>query len=284
MSRTVYLNGAYCPEEEARVSIFDRGLLFADGVYEVVGVLDGRLVDFPAHMQRLQRSLAALGIAAPLAADGLLAVHRELARRNRLNEGLIYMQVTRGCADRDFTYADGLVPTLFLFTQEKDLAESQMAARGARLKSVVDLRWARRDIKSTSLLAQVLAKQEARAAGADEALLIDADGLVNEGGASSAYILADGKIITRPLSSAILAGVTRASLLALLREQDLQLQERPFSLPEALAAQECFLTAASLAVCAVTQIDGHPIGAGAPGPVARRLRDLYLHHARATAC
>ena len=283
MNRIVHLNGAYCPEQEARVSIFDRGLLFADSVYEVTGVLDGRLVDFPAHMQRLQRSLASLGIIAPLSSDELLAVHRELVRANNLLEGLIYLQITRGCADRDFIHEDNLTPGIFLFTQEKPLFESEMITLGARLKSVLDLRWARRDIKSTSLLAQVLAKQEAHRAGADEALLVDGDGMVNEGASSSAFIIADDAIITRPLSATILAGTTRAALLELLQARSLQLLERPFSLDEARNAQECFLTGASLGICPAVEIDGQPIGNGTPGPMARQLRELHLHHARETS-
>ena len=282
-SRVVYLNGEFCAEEEAKVSIFDRGLLFADGVYEVVAVIDGKLVDFVPHMKRLERSLREIAIPNPLSFEEILEAHRELLRKNRMKEGLVYMQVTRGCADRDFTHDESLTPSVFLFTQKKAIEENNVVRRGARLKSVADLRWARRDIKSIGLLAQVMAKQEARSSGADEALLVDANGMVNEGGSSSAYIITGGKIITRPLSNDILAGVTRSSLLALLKERSMRLQERAFSLREAYGAEECFLTAASLHVCPVVAIDEHAIGSGKPGPITQRLREVYLQHAKATA-
>ena len=283
MSRTVYVNGDFCAEAEAKVSIFDRGLLFADGAYEVVGVLEGKLIDFPAHMNRLDRSLGELGIASPLSHDELLEVHRELVRRNDVCEGTVYMQVTRGCAERDYTCANDLKPSVFLFTQEKPIEENETVKRGAKLKSVLDVRWARRDIKSVGLLGQVMAKQEAHASGADEALLVDANGMVNEGGSSSAYIVVDGTIITRPLSRDILAGVTRASLLALVAERGMAMNERAFSLEEAYMARECFLTAASLFVCPVVEIDGRMIGDGAPGVVAKQLREIYLAHARSSS-
>lgn len=282
MSRTVYLNGAFVREEDARISVFDRGLLFADGVYEVVAALDGKLVDFPAHMERLADSLAALEIAGAPSAEEILEAHREVVARNELREGLVYTQVTRGSADRDFLYENGLAPNVFLFTQAKDIAANPVAARGAKVKSVLDLRWARRDIKSISLLAQVMAKREAQVAGADEALLVTEDGMVNEGGSSSAHIVRRGGIVTRPLSRDILAGVTRAALMALAREEGMGLEERAFSLREAMEAEECFLTAASLPVCPVVEIDGRAVGGGAPGPLAQRLRGLYLEHARAT--
>ena len=283
MSRVVYLNGEFCAEEEAKVSIFDRGLLFADGVYEVVAVIGGKLVDFVPHMKRLERSLREIGIPNPLSFEEILEAHRELLRKNKMKEGMIYMQVTRGCADRDFTHDESLTPSVFLFTQKKAIEENNVVRRGARLKSVADLRWARRDIKSIGLLAQVMAKQEAHFSGADEALLVDANGMVNEGGSSSAYIVVGGKIITRQLSNDILAGVTRSSLLALLKERSMALEERAFSLREAYGAKECFLTAASLHVCPVVAIDEHAIGSGKPGPITQRLREVYLQHAKATA-
>ena len=283
MERTVYVNGDFCAETEAKVSIFDRGFLFADGVYEVVGVLDGKLLDFPGHMSRLDRSLGEMEIPLPLSHDAILEVHRELVRKNNLRDGMVYMQVTRGCAERDYVYASDMKPGVFLFTQEKPIGENEVVKRGAKLKSVLDVRWARRDIKSIGLLGQVMAKQEAHASGADEALLVDANGMVNEGGSSNAYIIADGTIVTRPLSRDILAGVTRSSLLALAKERGLSLEERAFSLEEAYAAQECFLTAASLLVCPVVEIDGRKIGDGKAGGMSKQLREIYLTHARASA-
>lgn len=282
MTRTVYINGRYCPEDEAKVSIFDRGLLFADGVYEVVGVMGGKLLDFAAHMARLDRSLGELEMKKPLSTDEILAVHRELVARNRITEGLVYMQVTRGAADRDFVFDDSLEPTVFLFTQEKPDLENHVANVGVALKSVPDLRWARRDIKSVGLLAQALAKQAAKAAGAYEALMIK-DGLVTEGGATSAYIVKDDTVITRPLSNDILPGITRGALLALVKEHRVALEERPFTLEEAYDADEAFITGASTYVCPVIEIDGRKIGTGAPGPVVKRLREIYLEHARAGA-
>lgn len=280
MARTVFLNGDYCPEAEATVSIFDRGLLFAEGVYEVTGVLDGKLVEFPQHMARLDRSLGELAMAKPLTTDELLSVHRELVRRNALDEGLVYLQITRGAADRDFLPANGMTPTVFLFTQDKPVSENAAAKTGIALKSVPDQRWARRDIKTVGLLAQVRAKQRAHAAGAYEALMVE-DGHVTEGGATSAYIVTNGKIVTRPISNRILAGVTRTSLLELVRTTDIALDERPFTLEEAYAADEAFITGASTYVCPVVEIDGRKIGDGTPGPVVRRLQDIYLKQARA---
>lgn len=282
MTRTVYLNGRYCPEDDAKVSIFDRGLLFADGVYEVVGVMNGKLVDYAGHMSRLDRSLRELDMKKPLDDDEFLAVHRELVKRNDISEGLVYLQVTRGAADRDFVFDDSLEPTVFLFTQVKPGLENHVANKGVTLKSVPDLRWARRDIKSVGLLAQVMAKQAAKAAGAHEALMIK-DGYVSEGGSTTAYIVKDGTVITRPLSNDILPGITRAALLDLVKEKGVGLEERLFTLEEAYNADEAFITSASSYVCPVIAIDGRKIGGGEPGPVVRRLRDIYLNNARATA-
>ena len=282
MTRTVYLNGRYCPEDDAKVSIFDRGLLFADGVYEVAGVMGGKLVDYAGHMSRLDRSLRELDMKKPLDDDEFLAVHRELVKRNDISEGLVYLQVTRGAADRDFVFDDSLEPTVFLFTQVKPGPENHVANKGMTLKSVPDLRWARRDIKSVGLLAQVMAKRAAKAAGAHEALMIK-DGYVSEGGSTTAYIVKDGTVITRPLSNDILPGITRAALLDLVKEKGVGLEERLFTLEEAYNADEAFVTSASSYVCPVIAIDGRKIGGGEPGPVVRRLRDIYLNNARATA-
>ena len=278
--RTVYLNGSYIPENEAKVSIFDRGLLFADSVYEVVGVMEAKLLDFKGHMARLDRSLRELGMPKPLSDDQILAIDRALVARNGLTEGLVYMQVTRGTADRDFVYGDDLAPTVFFFSQEKSESEKRIAETGVAMKSLPDLRWARRDIKTVGLLAQVMAKQAAKAAGAYEALMIE-DGFVTEGGATSFYIVKDGAVITRPLSNDILPGVTRASVLKLVREKGIALDERPCSLEEALGADEAFITGASTYVCPVVEIDGRPLGGGKPGPLVRRLQEIYQTHARA---
>ena len=282
MSRTVYLNGKFCKAAEARVSIFDRGFNFADGIYEVVAVMDGKLIDFPGHMGRLRRSLSELAIAEPLSEKELLAIHRQLVERNRIDEGLVYLQMTRGVAERDFVYAKDLTPTVVLFTQEKPLIENQASREGIKLKSVTDIRWARRDIKSVGLLAQVLAKQAAKEAGAYEALMIQ-EGYVTEGGSSSAYIIKNSVVVTRPVSNDILSGITRASLLELVAKHGVRLDERAFTLEEAYNADEVFITAASTYVCPVVAIDDHQIGDGSIGPLVRQLQKIYIEHARATA-
>lgn len=282
MSRTVYVNGEYLEEADARVSIFDRGFLFADGIYEVVAVMDGKLIDFPGHMSRLRRSLREIDIPEPMSEGGFLEVIRKVVSENSLEEGLVYMEVTRGTAERDFVYSADLEPTVVMFSQVKPLVENQASRDGVRLKSVPDLRWARRDIKSVGLLAQVLAKQAARDAGAYEALMIK-DGRVTEGGSSSAYIIKDGVVITHPLSNDILPGITRASLLDLVRAREISLDERPFTLEEAYAADEAFITAASTYVCPVVAIDDRSIGDGSVGPLVRKLQQVYLENARATA-
>lgn len=282
MKRTVFLNGEFCDPSVAKVSIFDRGLLFADGIYEVVAVLDGKLVDFAGHMGRLKRSLGELDIRPPLNENEILAILRQLVNLNAMAEGLIYMQFTRGEAERDFVYADDLKPTVFMFTQEKPLSESEAGKTGVKLKSVPDLRWARRDIKSVGLLAQVLAKQAAQRAGAYEALMVQ-EGYVTEGGSSSAYIVKNNVVVTRPLSNDILPGITRASLLKLAAEQDVKIDERPFTLQEAYDADEAFITGASTYVCPVVAIDDRPVGDGSVGPVVKRLQRIYIDYARATA-
>ena len=283
MSRTVYVNGEYLAPEEASISIFDRGLLFGDGVYEVAGVLDGKLLDFDHHMERLERSLRELDIAGVMNRDDILAVFRELVSRNGLREGLVYMQVTRGEAERDFPYVGDIRPTVFMFTQAKNSEENEKLHTGVSLKSVPDIRWARRDIKSVNLLGQVMAKQAAKESGAYEALMIDHDGNVTECGATSFYIFRDNTVVTRPLSSDILPGVTRRAIIDLCRENQLGLEERLFSLEEAMNAEEAFITGASTYVLPVTSIDGKDIGDGQPGPATLALRQIYLRHARETA-
>ena len=280
--RIVYLNGDFLPFDEARVPIMDRGFLFADGIYEVSAILDGRLVDNEAHLARLDRSLGEIDIANPHTLGEWVALQTELVARNGVAEGLVYMQVTRGVFERDFAYPPaGTRPTVMMFTQEKTVAANPLAAKGARVITVPDLRWKRRDIKSVALLAQVLAKQQAAAAGVAEAWMVE-DDAVTEGSSSTAFIVtAGGTLVTRPLSTALLPGITRQAVLRLAAEAGLALEERLFSVAEALAAQEAFYTSASAFVMPVVELDGKTIGTGVPGPHTRRFRELYLELARA---
>lgn len=283
MSEIVYVNGEYVARDSAKISIYDRGFLFADGIYEVCAVLDGKLVDNDAHLARLERSLAEIELASPLSREKIVAMQRELVARNGLREGLVYMQVTRGVADRDFAFPENVQPTFVAFAQEKRIIGAPAAETGVAAIAVPDLRWARRDIKSIALLGQVLAKQAARRAGAAEALMVE-DGLVTEGASSSAFIVTKaGEIVTRPLSSALLPGCTRQAVLALARERNMRLVERPFTVEEACAAVECFFTSATAFVMPVVSLDGRQIGEGRPGPATRRLRELYIEAARASA-
>lgn len=283
MDSVAYLNGAFVPLSEARISPLDRGFLFADGIYEVAAVLDGRLVDNASHLARLERSVGEIGIQLPVTVEQLVGLERELVRRNGIDEGVVYMQVTRGVADRDFAFPKGAEPTLFMFTQPKTILASRTAETGIRVKSVPDLRWARRDIKSVGLLAQVLAKQAAQEAGCQEAWMVE-NGFVTEGGSSSAFVItADGTLVTRPNSNAVLPGCTRRALLALAAERAITVEVRPFTLEEALAGREAFITSASSFVQPVVAIDDATIGDGTPGPLSRRLRDLYVAFARETA-
>ncbi|WP_417524234.1 D-amino-acid transaminase [Marinovum sp.] len=286
MARTVYLNGEYLPETEASVSIFDRGFLMADGVYEVTSVLGGRLVDFAGHAKRLERSLNALDMKMPMTEEALLEIHRELVRRNDLEDGLIYLQVTRGApGDRDFIFPDPATTplTVVLFTQSKpNLADSPEAKRGLKVISIEDIRWGRRDIKTVQLLYPSMGKMMAKAAGADDAWMVE-DGKVTEGTSNNAYIVKDGRIITRELSHDILHGITRAAVLRFAEEAQMKVEERSFTIEEAQAADEAFITSASSFVTAVIQIDGVTLGEGVPGPVAQRLRQIYLEESRARA-
>ena len=283
MSRIVYLNGSFVPYEEAKVPIMDRGFLFADGIYEVSAVLNGRLVDNEAHLARLDRSLAEIRIPNPHSAAEWTRLEEELVRRNGLAEGLVYMQVTRGVAERDFSFPKDVAPTVMMFTQAKSILRSPYAETGVAVVTVPDLRWKRRDIKSVALLAQVLAKQAAAEAGVFEAWMVE-DGYVTEGSSSTAFIITtDGRIVTRPLSTAVLPGITRLAVLRLAKETDLALEERLFTVEEALSAAEAFLTSASSFVMPVVSVDGRPVGGGKVGPHARALRALYLDMAGAPA-
>jgi D-alanine transaminase len=285
MSRIVYLNGEYLPEDEAKISIFDRGFVFADAVYEVTSVVDGKLLDFGGHVARLERSLTELGIRHPLSSDALLAIHRELVARNDLNEGVVYLQISRGNpGDRDFAFpSDDVEPTVVLFTQSvPTLVNAPKAKTGIKVISIPDIRWGRRDIKTVQLLYPSMAKMMAKKAGADDGWFVQ-DGYVTEGTANNAYIVKGRKIITRALSNDILHGITRASLLRYAKEAQMEVIERNFTVEEAQGADEAFITGASTFVMPVVEIDGATIGAGAPGQIATRLREIYLEEARKSA-
>ncbi len=283
MSRIVFLNGSFLPIEEAKVPFMDRGFLFGDGVYEGVGVLHGRLIDNEAHLERLERSLNEVRIPNPYTRAEWTSLQEEIARRNGMTEGFIYFQVTRGVAERDFFFPENAKPTVAMFTQAKAIVNAPAAEKGIAVVTVPDLRWERRDLKSISLLAQVLAKQAAKEAGAQEAWLVE-EGFVTEGGSSSAFIVTRaGSIVVRPLSHAVLPGITRKSLLRLSKESGIALEERRFTVEEAYEAAEAFLTSASNFVLPVVSIDGRPVADGKPGPITRRLRELYLQMASAPA-
>lgn len=282
MSRVVYVNGSYVPENEGKVSIFDRGFLFADGIYEVTAVINGKLVDYEPHAERLERSLDEIRMAWPCSKAELRQMHEELIKRNKLDEGIIYIQVTRGSADRDFKFPKEPKSTLIGFTQVQKLLENPNAPAGVKVVTIPDIRWARRDIKSVMLLAPVLGKQRAYEEGAFEGWMVE-DGKVTEGTSSNAYIVKDGKVITRPLSNSILAGCTRRSLFRMAKEEGVVIEERLFTPEEAYAADEAFLTSASNFVLPIVEIDGKRVGGGQPGPVVRKLRDIYLDEARRQA-
>jgi D-alanine transaminase len=275
-----YVNGSFGPLADAKVSVLDRGFLFADGIYEVSAVLDGRLVDNDAHLARLERSVGEIALPLPESLARIIEIQHELIARNKLVEGIVYIQVTRGAAPRDFVFPKGVKPSLVMFTQVKNLADSPAAKTGIAVITVPDIRWERRDIKSVGLLAQVLAKQAAAEAGAQEAWMIE-DGKVTEGGSSSAFILTqDDVLVTRPNSSAILPGCTRKAVIALAEERQLRVEERTFSVDDALKAKEAFITSASSFVQPVVTIDGKRVADGKPGPMATRLREIYVTFAR----
>lgn len=284
--RTVYVNGTYLPETEATVSIFDRGFLMADGVYEVTSVLGGKLIDFEGHAVRLSRSLNELQMRNPISKEDLLEVHRELVRLNEIDEGMIYLQITRGSAgDRDFVFPDPETtePTIVLFTQAKPgMADSPAARKGAKIISIEDIRWGRRDIKTVQLLYPSMGKMMAKKAGCDDAWMVE-DGYVTEGTSNNAYIVKGNKIITRALGNEILHGITRAAVLRFAREAQMEVEERNFTIDEAKEADEAFTTSASAFVMPVVEIDGVTLGDGTPGRIAPRLREIYLDEMRKTA-
>lgn len=278
-----YLNGTYLPLEQAQVSVLDRGFLFADGIYEVAAVIDGGLVDSDAHLARLQRSADALGIALPITLPEVEAAQKQLIARNALDEGLVYLQLTRGAdATRDFLPSPTTPPTLVMFVTPKSIIDTPAMHSGIKVATMDDLRWARRDIKSVGLLAQVMAKREAAARGCQEAWMVE-DGHVTEGASSTAFIVTGEGIVTRPYSQQVLAGCTALALNALAQESGLAVIRRPFTVAEALTAQEAFIASASTLCLSVVEIDGQPIGDGKPGPVAMRLRQRYIDFARRTA-
>lgn len=274
MSRTVYINGEYVPEEEARVSVFDRGFIFGDGVYEVIPVFLGKLVDKQYFVERLDRSLSELSIAWPCSTDHYMEVMRELIDRNGLQEGVVYSQVTRGIADRDFPFPPNATPSFMAFTSVLALLNNPAAQTGIKVVTTPDLRWKRRDIKSINLLGQVLAKQDAVSRGGKEGWMME-DGFITEGVSSSAYIVKDGVIITRPLSNAILPGIRRRTLLELAEKEAIGIEERLFTLKEALESDEAFISSATTMALGVVDIDGNQIGDGTPGPVTMKMRELY---------
>jgi D-alanine transaminase len=282
MSRIAYVNGRYVAHRDATVHVEDRGYQFSDGVYEVCEVKGGRLIDERRHIARLARSLDELAIAMPMPAHALGVVLRETVRRNRVRDGVVYIQVTRGVAPRDHAFpAMTPRPALVVTARGIDpLKIEKLADEGIAIITMPDERWARVDIKSVSLLPNVLAKQAAREQGAREAWLVDRDGYVTEGASSNAWIVSkEGRLVTRPIGHDILRGITRTVLLDVIREQGLELDERPFTVEEAYAAREAFVTSATQTVMPVVRIDGHPVGNGAPGLIASALRRAYHQHA-----
>ncbi len=274
--RIVYVNGTYLPLEEAKIPVMDRGFLFGDGIYEVSAVLHGRTIDNLPHLERLDRSLGEIAIKNPHSINEWIAIQDELIARNGLAEGLIYIEVTRGVYERDFTCPPDITPTVVMFTQDKPFRDNPLAKTGAAIITLPDLRWKRRDIKSTALLAQVLAKQAAKAAGVAETWMVE-DGHVTEGASSTAFIVTrSGEIITRELSSAILPGVTRRTLMKIAENLQMKVVERAFTVEEAMNAAEIFFTSASTIAMPVVTIDGKTVGGGKPGPVVAKLREMYF--------
>lgn len=279
MNRTFYVNGEYVAEADAKVSVLDRGFLFADAVYEVTTVLNGRLIDNRAHLRRLERSLGELSMAAPCSDAEIIAAQQTLIERNGLQEGVVYLQVSRGVADRDFAFPDHRNSSLVMFTQAKAMIDTAAAANGLKVISVPDQRWKRRDIKTVGLLGPSMAKQAAVDAGVHDAWMVE-DGYVTEGSSNNAYIVRPDRVIqTRQLGHEILSGITRAAVLRFAREQDYTIEESPFTIAEACQASEAFVTSASTFVTGVVEIDGQTIGDGTPGPVTTELRRIYIETA-----
>lgn len=282
MSRTVYVNGEYLDEQDAKISVFDRGFLFADGVYEVAPILNGRLVENEGHLARLQRSLSELSMASPGTSEEIEAIQNEVVKRNNVTEGLIYLQVTRGAADRDFPFPKDIAPSLVMFTQEKSVLDSPAAETGISVVTIPDIRWQRRDIKTVGLLAQAMAKQAALDAGANDAWMVE-DGFVTEGSSNNAFIVTqEGKLVTRDLSSKILHGITRKSILEIARREGIEVEERAFTPEEAYEAVEAFSTSASSFAMPVVKIDDRILSNGGPGELTSKIRKLYIEMVKAS--
>ena len=280
MPRTIYINGEFLPEEKAKISVFDRGFLFADAAYEVFPVIGGGIVDAHAHLERMARSLSEMKIPSHYSPHEYLPVIKSLVRNNKLSEGLIYMQVTRGVDDRSFDFPVNSDPSVVMFTQKKNVIDNPKADTGITVVTVPDIRWQRCDIKSVALLPACLAKSQATSQGADDAWMFDSDNNITEGSSNNTYIITpQGKLITRHLSNAILSGITRISVLELISQTDLELEQRPFSIEEAQNAMEAYSTSASSLVMPVVSINGKKIGDGRPGPITTKLRKLCIEKA-----
>jgi D-alanine transaminase len=281
--RTFYVNGNFVRESEARISVLDRGFLYGDGVYEVSTVLDGKLIDNKAHLNRLARSLQEVSIKSPVPLTDIPKLQRQVIESNNLVEGVIYLQITRGAADRELGFPRDAEPSLIMFSQARVILNSEAARTGIRLITLEDLRWKRRDIKTINLLAPVLAKQAALSAGANDAWLVE-EGFITEGSSNNAFIVTENDtIVTRQLGNEILHGITRKAVLKVAETLGLTIEERAFTLTEALAAREAFITSASTFVTPVIEINGNPIGSGSVGPISRNLRAKYIEYALGSA-
>lgn len=275
MSDIVFLNGEYLKPEEAKVSIFDRGYLFGDGIYEAVPVINGKVIDKAPFFERLDGSLSKIELTPPYNHEEIMNILNTLIAKNNLDEGGIYMQVTRGVAPREFYFPENTPTTFMSFVFHKKIIDNPLAKTGVKVVSVDDIRWTRRDIKSISLLGQVLAKEEAHRKGAFEGWMVE-NGYVTEGTSSTAYIVKDGVIITRPLSNAILPGIRRKVLMNFAKENDIKVEERPFTIEEALEADEAFMSSATIFVLPIVELDGKIIGDGKAGPMVTKLRKVYV--------
>ncbi|MFK7864681.1 MAG: D-amino-acid transaminase [Pseudohongiellaceae bacterium] len=282
MERIVYVNGDYHPQSQAKISVFDRGFIFGDGVYEVVPVINGHLVDKKYFLERLDRSLSELSIAWPCEPDQFIQIMEQLIEKNKLHEGIVYTQVTRGIAERDFPFPKDTAPSLVAFTSVMTLLDHPAANTGIPVITTTDLRWKRRDIKSVNLLGQCMAKQDAVSQGGGEGWMVE-DGMVTEGVSSTAYIVKDGTVITRELSNSILPGIRRRTLLEIAEQNNVTIEERAFSVEEALEADEAFISSATTLALPVVSIDGAIIGDGKPGPVTTQFRELYKQRILAEA-
>ena len=279
MSRVAYVNGSYRPMADACVNIEDRGYQFADGVYEVIAVHGGGLIDEEGHLARLGRSLAELQITPPMSTGALRLVMRRVARRNHVENGMIYLQITRGVAPRNHAFPEHSISSCVITAKRLPAPDPEHMSKGVSVIIVPDIRWRRRDIKSISLLPNCLAKQQAADAGAYEAWMVDEDGLITEGAASNAWIVTgDGELVTREADFAILNGITRLAVIRLAAEEGISFSERPFSREEALAAREAFISASTSLIKPVIVIDGKPVAEGRAGPICRKLIAAYGAH------